>query len=60
MKAGSTLTSVAQRIEDVTRSARDFLARPAQVRVASTPGDQIPNLILDDGTGALSFGASVN
>ena len=57
MKAGSTLTSVAQRVDHLRRSACDFLAKPAQVRI-SAAGGKPPTLVLDDGTGALSFGIS--
>jgi hypothetical protein len=57
MKIGSSLTSVAQRVDHVRRSARDFLAKPAQVRISAV-SDKPPALVLDDGTGALSFGIS--
>ena len=57
MKTGSSLSSVAQRVDHLRRSARDFLAKPAQVRI-SVAGDKLPALVLDDGTGALSFGIS--
>lgn len=58
MKAGSTLTSVAERIAHIAHSARDFLAKPAQVRITPTTGDRTTSLTLDDGTGALVFGIS--
>lgn len=58
MKAGSTLNSIAERIAQVARSARDFLARPTQVRLSPTAGDRTTSLTLDDGTGALSFGVT--
>lgn len=56
MKTGSPLPVLAERIAHVARSARDFLARPAQVRI--TQSSDAPSLVLDDGTGALSFGIS--
>lgn len=59
MKAGSTLTSVATRVDRITRSARDFLAKPTQIRIAApTAEGQPPTLVLDDGSGALTFGMS--
>jgi hypothetical protein len=58
MKAGSPLNSVAERIAQVARSTREFLARPAQVRLSPTAGNRTTSLTLDDGTGALSFGIS--
>lgn len=58
MKAGSTLTSVATRVDRLTRSARDFLAKPSQIRVAASTDDKPASLVLDDGSGALSFGIS--
>lgn len=58
MKAGSTLTSVATRVDRLTRSARDFLAKPTQIRVAASADDKPASLVLDDGSGALSFGIS--
>ena len=57
MKIGSSLTSVAQRVERLTKSARDFLAKSSQVRVAAVDGGP-PALVLDDGTGVMSFGIS--
>ena len=57
MKAGSTLVDVAQRVDHIRQHARDFLARPAQVRISATVGAS-PSMLLDDGSGALSFGVS--
>jgi hypothetical protein len=54
MKSGSTLVDVAQRVDHLRRHARDFLARPAQIRLSASSA--APSLVLDDGTGALSFG----
>jgi Domain of unknown function (DUF932) len=54
MKLGSTLVDVAQRVDHLRRHARDFLARPAQIRLSAS--STAPSLVLDDGTGALSFG----
>jgi hypothetical protein len=56
MKSGSSLTSVATRVDHLRRHARDFLARPAQIRLSAS--SIAPSLILDDGTGALSFGVN--
>jgi hypothetical protein len=56
MKLGSSLISVANRVDHLRRHARDFLARPAQIRLAATSA--APSLVLDDGTGALSFGVN--
>jgi hypothetical protein len=56
MKTGSSLTSVATRVDHLRRHARDFLARPAQIRLSATSA--APTLVLDDGTGALSFGVN--
>lgn len=58
MKSGSNLSAVAERIAHIARSARDFLARPAQVRMTHNSAEKAPSLVLDDGTGALSFGIS--
>lgn len=58
MKAGSPLPAIAERIATVARSARDFLARPEQVRLSPAFGDRTTSLTLDDGTSALSFGVS--
>lgn len=58
MKAGSTLTSVATRVDRITRSARDFLAKPTQIRIAAGVEEKPATLVLDDGSGALSFGIS--
>jgi hypothetical protein len=54
MKSGSSLTSVVTRVDHLRRHARDFLARPAQIRLSASTA--APSLVLDDGTGALSFG----
>ncbi len=56
MKSGSSLSQIAQRVDHLRRNARDFLARPAQVRLAASSVGQQPSLLLDDGAGALSFG----
>jgi len=58
MKAGSTLNSVAERVDRLTRSARDFLAKPSQIRVATAAEAGHSSLVLDDGSGALTFGIS--
>lgn len=58
MKAGSTLQSVATRVDRFARSSRDFLAKPNQIRLVTGTGDDAKHtsLVLDDGSGALSFG----
>jgi hypothetical protein len=56
MKAGSSLVDVATRVDHLRRHARDFLARPTQIRLSSASTG--PSLVLDDGTGALSFGVN--
>ncbi len=56
MKIGSTLSDIAQRIDRATRTARDFLAGPSQIRLAIT--DRTPALVLDDGSGAQRFAIS--
>ncbi len=58
MKAGSTINQVAERIAHVSRSARDFLARPSQIRLVSSSAVPEPSFVLDDGSGTLSFGVS--
>ncbi len=55
MKTGSTLSDLARRIDQQRRSARDFLARPAQLRLAVLADERAPTLVLDDGSGALTF-----
>ena len=54
MRMGSSLQSVAQRVDLLTKSARDYLAKPSQIRIAVTD-DAHQSMILNDGTGALTF-----
>jgi hypothetical protein len=55
MKTGSTLAAVAFKVDQLRRTARDFLARPAQLRMVAPGNDRALALVLDDGSGALSF-----
>jgi hypothetical protein len=55
MKTGSTLSAIALKIDQLRRSARDFLARPAQLRLVAPGDERALALVLDDGSGALSF-----
>jgi hypothetical protein len=55
MKTGSTLAAVALKIDQLRRSARDFLACPPQLRMVAQSGERTLSLVLDDGSGALSF-----
>lgn len=60
MKAGSTIQSIAQRVDRLARSSRDFLANPHQIRLTTGSGEEAKSasLVLNDGSGALSFGVT--
>ncbi len=54
MKLGSSLQSVIERVDQQSRSARDFIAHSRHLRLALR--QDVPSLVLDDGSGALPFG----
>ncbi len=56
MKAGSSLATVAERVQAQRTSARDFLARPSQMSIRIE--EDAPRLVLNDGAGHLSFSLS--
>ncbi len=53
MKHGSTLQDVALRVQQQSRTSRDFLARPDHLRFVADDG---LTLALDDGSGSIGFG----
>jgi hypothetical protein len=54
MKPGSPLSDVVRRVDLLADQARDFVAPARNIRVAIS--DQASSIVLDDGTGALTFG----